>query len=173
MQNIPVVPDPVQAVNPQMQGVLSAVLGAKPSVILQAEAVVPAARNVPSLLQVLSAAMQNIPVVVALSQSADPHLQLPPSFAEVPSVVLQDANTGREQVLDAAVQTIPVPCPLPLLVQAVVPQMQGVLSAVLGAEPSVILQAGVVRVHMQVLEIEHDVVEDVFLLKYREPPEYM
>ena len=46
--------------------------------------------------------MQNVPVVVALSQSADPHLQLPPSLAEVPSVILQDANIGREQVLDAA-----------------------------------------------------------------------
>ena len=100
----------------------------------------PEARNVPSLLQALSAAMQNIPVVVALSQSADPHLQLPPSLVEVPSAILQDA-TGREQVLDVAVQTIPVPCPLLLLVQAVVPQTQGVLSAVLGAEPSVILQA--------------------------------
>ena len=87
-------------------------------------------------------------MVIALSQSTDPHLQLPSLFAEVPSVILQDA-TGSEQVLDAAVQTIPVPCPLPLLVQAVVPQMQGVLSAVLGAEPSVILQAGAVRVHMQ------------------------
>ena len=99
----------------------------------------PEAVKEPSLLHVLSAAMQNIPVVAALSQSADPHLQLPPSLAEVPSVILQEA-TGREQVLDAAVQTIPVPCPLPLLVQAVIPQMQGVLSAVLGAEPSVILQ---------------------------------
>ena len=89
-------------------------------------------------------------MVVALSQSTDPHLQLPSLFAEVPSVMLQDVIIGREQVLDAAVQTIPVPCPLPLLVQAVLPQMQGVLSAVLGAEPSVILQAGAVRVHMQV-----------------------
>ena len=51
--------------------------------------------------------------------------------------------------------------------QAVVPQMQGVLSAVLGAEPSVILQAGAVRVHMQVLEVEHDLVEDVSVLKNR------
>ena len=111
-------------------------------------------------------------MVVALSQSADPHLQLPPSLAEVPSVILQDV-IGREQLLDAAVQIIPVPCPLPLLVQAVVPQMQGVLSAVLGAEPSVILQAGAVRVHMQVLEVEHDFVEDVFMLKYRLPLEYL
>ena len=116
--------------------------------------------------------MQNIPVVVALSQSADPHLQLPPSFAEMPSVILQDV-IGREQVLDAAVQIIPVPCPLPLLVQAVLPQMQGVLSAVLGAEPSVILQAGAVRVHMQVKEVEHDLVEDVIVLKYREPLKYL
>ena len=110
--------------------------------------------------------MQNIPVVVAFSQSAYPHLQLPPLLAEVPSVILQDAN--RVQVLDAAVQTIPVPCPLPLLVQAVLPQMQGVLSAVLGAEPSVILQAGAVRVHTQIPEVEHDVVEDVFVLNHKE-----
>ena len=83
-------------------------------------------------------------------------------------MILQDA-AGREQVLNAASQTIPVPVPLLLLVQAVLPQMQGVLSAVFGAEPSVILQAGAVRVHMQILEVEHDSVEDVSALKYREP----
>ena len=112
-------------------------------------------------------------MVLALSQSADPHMQLPPSLAEVPSVILQDARCGREQVLDVVLQTMPVPVPLPLLVQAVLPQMQGVLSAVLGAEPSVILQNGAVIVHMQVLEVEHDSVEDVFVLKYRELLEYM
>ena len=91
-------------------------------------------------------------MVLALSQSADPHMQLPPSLAEVPSVILQDARCGREQVLDVALQTMPVPLPLPLLVQAVLPQMQGVLfSAELGADPFVILQAGAMRVHMQVL----------------------
>ena len=82
----------VQAVLPQMHGVLSsALLGADPSVILQAEEVVPEARNKPSLLQVLSAAMQNIPVVLALSQSPDPHRQLA-SFADVPSATLQTPN---------------------------------------------------------------------------------
>ena len=40
MQNIPVVPDPVHAALPQMQGASSsALLGADPSVILQAGAV--------------------------------------------------------------------------------------------------------------------------------------
>ena len=88
---MPVVSVPVHAAFPQMQG--AALLGADPSVILQAEAVTPEARKVPSLLHLLSAAMQNIPVVVALSQSADPHLQLPPSFAEVPSAKLHSRQT--------------------------------------------------------------------------------
>ena len=88
------VPPPLleHAALPQMQGALSsALLGADPSVILQAEAVTPEARNESSLLHVLSAAMQNIPVELALSQSADPHAQLASSFAEVPSVILQDS----------------------------------------------------------------------------------
>jgi hypothetical protein len=93
--------------------------------------------NRPFLLHVLSAAMQNIPVVLAVSQSADPQRQLP-SFADVPSAMLQDATVGREQVLDAAVQTRPVPCPSPLLVHATLPQMQG--TALLGADPSVFVQ---------------------------------
>ena len=84
--------------------------------------------------------MQYIPVVLELSQSADPHLQLPPLFSDLPSVLLHGA-TGREQLLDAAMQTIPVPFPSPLLVHALLPQMQGVLSALLGLDPSVILQA--------------------------------
>ena len=81
--------------------------------------------------------MQNMPVVLALSQSADPQRQLP-SFADVPSAMLQD-GVGREQVLDAAVQTMPVPCPSPLLVHAAFPQMQG--AAPLRADPSVVWQA--------------------------------
>ena len=81
--------------------------------------------------------MQNMPVELADSQSADPQRQLP-SFADVPSAILHDAG-DREQVLDAAVQTRPVPCPSPLLVHAVVPQMQG--AALLGADPSVFVQA--------------------------------
>ena len=90
-------------------------------------------------------------MVLALSQSADPHAQPASSFAEVPSVILQDSKVGHEQVLDAAVHTKPVPFPPPLLVHAVLPQMQGALSsALLGAEPSVILQAGAVRVQMHV-----------------------
>ena len=152
-----------------MQGALSsALLGADPSVILQAEAVTPEARNEPSLLHVLSAAMQNIPVELALSQSADPHAQLASSFAEVPSVILQDSKVGLEQVLDAAVHTKPVPVPPPLLVHASLPQMQGALSsALLGADPSVILQAGAVRVQMHVKEVEQDAVEEVSVLNFR------
>ena len=82
--------------------------------------------------------MQNMPVVLAVSQSADPQRQLP-SLADVPSAMLHDATVGREQVLAAAVQTRPVPCPSPLLVHAAFPQMQG--AALLGADPSVFVQA--------------------------------
>ena len=81
--------------------------------------------------------MQNIPVVLAVSQSADPQRQLP-SFADVPSAMLQDATVGREQVLAAAVQTRPVPCPSPLLVHALFPQMHG--AALLRADPCVFVQ---------------------------------
>ena len=109
--------------------------------------------------------MQNIPVVLAVSQSADPQRQLP-SLADVPSAMLQDATVGREQVLDAAVQTMPVPCPSPfILVHAAFPQMQG--AALLGADPSVFVQAGAVRVHMHVEEVEQDVVEEVSVLNHR------
>ena len=80
--------------------------------------------------------MQNIPVVLAVSQSTDPQRQLS-SFADVPSLAAH--ATGREQVLDAALQTRPVPCPSPLLVHAAFPQMQG--AALLGADPSVVWQA--------------------------------
>ena len=107
-------------------------------------------------------------MVLALSQSADPHLQLPPSFSEVPSIILHAGYLLH--TLSAATQCIPV---VPDPVQAVVPQMQGVLSAVLGAEPSVILQAGAVRVQMQALEVEHDSVEDVFVLNRREIPDFL
>ena len=79
-----------------------------------------------------------MPVVPAVSQSADPQRQLP-SLADVPSVVAHAAG-GREQVLDAAVQTRPVPCPSPfILVHALFPQMQG--AALLEADPSVFVQA--------------------------------
>ena len=76
-------------------------------------------------------------MVLAVSQSADPQRQLP-SFADVPSVVAHIAG-GREHVLDAAVQTRPVPCPSPLLVHALFPQMQG--ATLLGADPPVFVQA--------------------------------
>ena len=90
--------------------------------------------------------MQNMPVVPAVSQSTLPHAQFDGLAAE-PSMVAHAA--GREQVLDAAVQTRPVPCPSPfILVHATFPQMQG--AALLGADPSVFVQAGAVRVHMHV-----------------------
>ena len=108
--------------------------------------------------------MQNIPaVVLAVSQSADPQRQLS-SFADVPSVVAHAAG-GREQVLDAAVQTRPVPCPSPLLVHAAFPQMQG--ATLLGVDPFVFVQAGAVRVHMHVRVVVQDAVEEVSVLKYR------
>ena len=103
-----------------------------------------------------------MPVVPAVSQSTLPHAQADGLAAE-PSVVAHAA--GREQVLAAAVHTMPVPCPSPLLVHALFPQMQG--AALLGADPSVFVQAGAVRVHMHVREVEQDVVEEVLVLKYR------
>ena len=93
-----------------------------------------------------------MPMVSAVSQSTLPHAQADGLAAE-PSVVAHAA--GREQVLDAAVQTMPVPCPPPfILVHAAFPQMQG--AALLGADPSVFVQAGAVRVHMHVREVEQD-----------------
>jgi hypothetical protein len=79
-----------------------------------------------------------MPVVPAVSQSADPQRQLP-SFADIPLVMVHDATVGREQVLDTAVQTRPVPCPSPLLVHVLFPQKQG--AKLLRADPSVDLQA--------------------------------
>ena len=80
-----------------------------------------------------------MPVEPAVSQSALPHAQAAGLGAE-PSAMLQDATVGREQVLDAAVQTMPVPCPSPfILVHALFPQMQG--AALLEADPSVFVQA--------------------------------
>ena len=78
-----------------------------------------------------------MPVVPAASQSTLPHAQADGLAAE-PSVVAH-GTAGLEQVLDAAVQTMPVPCPSPLLVHAAFPQMQG--AALLGADPSVVWQA--------------------------------
>ena len=50
-------------------------------------------------------------------------------------------------------------------VHALFPQMQG--AALLGADPSVFVQAGAVRVHMHVLEVEQDHLKEVPVLKYR------
>ena len=121
----------------------------------------PEARKVPSLLHLLSMAMQNIPVVLALSQSADPHAQLvASSFAEMPSLILHAAYLLH--LLCAAKQNIPV---VSAPVHALFPQMQG--AALLGADPSVFVQAGAVRVHMHVREVEQDVVEEVRVLNSR------
>jgi len=51
-----------------------------------------------------------------------------------------------------------------LPVHGLFPQMQG--AALLGADPSVFVQAGAVRVHMHVRVVEQDV-EEVLVLKYR------
>ena len=67
---------------------------------------------------------------------------------------------------------MPVPCPSPLLVHAAFPQMQG--AALFGADPSVFVQAGAVRVHIHVVEwAPQDVVEEVSVLKYRLPEEIL
>ena len=120
-----------------------------------------------TLLQKLTAAVQYIPVVLALSQSTDPQLQLiASSFSEVPFVILHAAYLLH--VLSAATQYIPVPLPLRLLVQALFPQIHSESSStLLGADPSVIWQAGAVRVHKHMKEDEQDIVEEVSVLKYR------
>ena len=70
------------------------------------------------------------------------------------------------QVLIAATQNMPV---VSSPVHAVFPQMQG--AALLGADPSVFVQAGAVRVHMHVRVVVQDAVEEVLVLKTREPEE--
>ena len=102
-----------------------------------------------------------MPVVPAASQFTLPQAQADGLAAE-PSVVAHAA--GREQVLDVAVQTMPVPCPSPLLVHALFPpQMQG--AALLEADPSMVWQSGAVNLHTHVSEVEQDVVEEVSKLK--------
>ena len=56
-------------------------------------------------------------------------------------------------------------------VHATFPQMQG--AALLGADPSVFVQAGAVRVHMHVVERSpQDVVEEVYVPNHR-PQEFL
>jgi hypothetical protein len=110
---------------------------------------------------------QCMPVVPAASQSTLPHAQADGLGAE-PSVVLHAA--GREQVLDVLVQTVPVPFPSAsrlalLIVHVAFPQMQG--AALLGAYPSVFVQAGAVRVHTHVRVVVQDAVEEVLVLNHR------
>ncbi len=54
---------------------------------------------------------------------------------------------------------------------AAFPQMQG--AALLGADPSVFVQARAVRVHMHGREVEQGVVEEVSVLKNRESSEFL
>ena len=67
-------------------------------------------------------------------------------------------------VLIAATQYMPV---VSAPVHSALPQMQG--AALLGADPSVFVQAGAVRVHMHVRKVEQDVVEEVSVLNHTEP----
>ena len=90
----------------------------------------------------LSAAMQNIPVVLAVSQSSLPQAQAEGLAAE-PSVVAQIGILLHVSV--AETQYMPV---VSAPVHAALPHMQG--AALLGADPSVFVQAGAVRVHMHV-----------------------
>ena len=106
-----------------------------------------------------------MPVVPAVSQSTLPHAQADGLAAE-PSDIEQTAGGLLLQVLVAETQYMPV---VSLPVHAAFPQMQG--AALLGADPSVFVQAGAVRVHMHVRVVEQDVVEEVLVLKYREPEE--
>ena len=104
-----------------------------------------------------------MPVVPAVSQSTLPHAQADGLAAE-PSVVAQVGNWL--QLFWDRSQCMPV---VSAPVHALFPQMQG--AALLGADPSVFVQAGAVRVHMHVKSVEQDVVEEVLVLKNREPEE--
>ena len=101
-----------------------------------------------------------MPVVPAASQSTLPHAQADGLAAE-PSVVAQVGN-WLHLFWDRSQRMPVVSAP----VHAAFPQMQG--AALLGADPSVFVQAGAVRVHMHVREVEQDLVEEVSVLKYRE-----
>ena len=104
-----------------------------------------------------------MPVVPAVSQSTLPHAQAD-GLGAVPSMVAQVGN-WLHLFWDRS-QYMPV---VSLPVHATFPQMQG--AALLGADPSVFVQAGAVRVHMHVYLVEQDLVEEVLLSKYREPQE--
>ena len=122
---MPVVPALSQSTVPHAQ---ADGLGAEPSVLAQTDG-----RHL--LFWDRPSRSQYMPVVPAVSQSTLlPHAQADGLGTE-PSVVAHAA--GREQVLDAAVHTMPVPCPSPLLVQSTVPQAQ---ADGLAEEPSVMAQ---------------------------------
>ena len=92
-----------------------------------------------------------MPVVPAVAQSSLPHAQSDGLAAE-PSVVAQ-VGILRHLFWDRS-QYMPV---VSLPVHALFPQMQG--ATLLGVDPFVFVQAGAVRVHMHVREVEQDVVE--------------
>ena len=100
-----------------------------------------------------------MPVVPAVSQSMLPHAQADGLGAE-PSVVAQ-TGPARHLFWDRS-QCMPV---VSAPVHTALPQMQG--AALLGADPSVFVQAGAVRVHMHVLEVEQNPVEEVSVLNAR------
>ena len=113
------------------------------------------------MLHVSVAETQYMPVVLAVSQSTLPHAQADGLAAE-PSAIEQTEGGLLLQVLVAETQYMPV---VSLPVHGLFPQMQG--AALLGADPSVFVQAGAVRVHMHVSLVEQDVVEEVSVLKNR------
>ena len=113
---------------------------------------------------VLVAAVQMRPVVSA-SQSLSPQAQSD-GLGAVPSMVAQVGN-WLHLFWDRS-QCIPV---VSAPVHALFPQMQG--AALLGADPSVFVQAGAVRVHMHVRVVVQDAVEEVSVLKIRLLKEYL
>ena len=107
-----------------------------------------------------------MPVVPAVSQSTLPHAQADGLAAE-PSVVAQVGNWLHLLFTDEE-QYMPV---VPAPVHALFPQMQG--AALLGADPSVFVQAGAVRVHMHVAQGSQDAVEEVSVLNFRLPEDHL
>ena len=109
----------------------------------------------------LSTASTYSPSLTIISQErpdrAFSQILFPETNAGSPGVTCLHLFTDEEQYMP--VVSAPV--------HAAFPQMQG--AALLGADPSVFVQAGAVRVHMHVRDVEHEYinVEDVFVLKYR------
>ena len=105
-----------------------------------------------------------MPVVPAVSQSTLPQAQSEGSAKE-PSMMEQVGN--RLHLIWDRSQCMPV---VSAPVQTALPQIQG--AALLGADPSVFVQAGAVRVQMHVSSVEQDNVEEVSVLNRRDPQGY-